>query len=391
MWSVDGAVGKSTLHPHPAATGLMRMAVPLVIPSSRPGSVEVFTVISVSRAASVAGAIALHSLSATLVAVASWAAVTASVAAIGTCGAYVATQSSGLFKDDPEVPVEPDVVPLPEVPEVPVDPDPDDVPRLTVWFVVVLLVVVVVVPVAEVVVVVELLVTVTGQLTDFASMTTLGPKLQLLVVAFEEVDAGFDVVEVDVVEVEVGVVEVEVGVVEVEVGVVEVEVEGVETPAATDDGDAGAADVDAEDVEGFVALLPADNGGESVFGGDDADARTETTCLERFLTVTACVDDTPGTVAGVVAWTTVVADVVPALLTDPDDGVTGAARLGPNAADPTEAPGRRWVAPAGVAKAPALMVPSPNATFISTTAKDRRPARAIHLRRSVKEAPVFPP
>ena len=289
MWSVDGAVGKSTLHPHPAATGLMRMAVPLVIPSSRPGSVEVFTVISVSRAASVAGAIALHSLSATLVAVASWAAVTASVAAIGTCGAYVATQSSGLFKDDPEVPVEPDVVPvpevpvepdvvpvpevpvepdvvpLPEVPEVPVDPAPDDVPRLTVWFVVVLLVVVVVVPVAEVVVVVELLVAVTGQLTDFASMTTLGPKLQLLVVAFEEVDAGFDVVEVDVVE--------------VEVGVVEVEVEGVETPAATDDGDAGAADVDAEDVEGFVALLPADNGGESVFGGDDADARTETTCL----------------------------------------------------------------------------------------------------------------
>ena len=107
--------------------------------------------------------------------------------------------------------------------------------------------------------------------------------------------------------------------------------------------------------------------------------------------MTACVDDTPGTVAGVVAWTTVVADVVPALLTDPDDGVTGAARLGPNAADPTEAPGRRWVAPAGVAKAPALMVPSPNATFISTTAKDRRPARAIHLRRSVKEAPVFPP
>ena len=71
MCCVAGAVGKSTLHPHPAALGLIRIAVPLVIPRSRPGSVDVFTVIAPRRAASVAGAMALHSLSASLVAVAS--------------------------------------------------------------------------------------------------------------------------------------------------------------------------------------------------------------------------------------------------------------------------------------------------------------------------------
>ena len=214
------ALEKSALHPQPAAFVLTSIEAPFVMPRSRPGSVATLAVTSPKSGSSVAGAIACHSATACFVAVASCVAVTASLSGTGVEGADAAWASIGLFGvagvvvvdvdvvvelepvaveavvvdegvvppvggvvEDADVPVV--VVPVDVEPLVPDEPpvpafDPVEPPTVTVWLVEVPLVVLVVVPVAVVVVVVELFVTVTGHETDFASMTTFGPKLQWL-------------------------------------------------------------------------------------------------------------------------------------------------------------------------------------------------------------------
>ncbi len=243
----------------------------------------------------------------------------------------------------------------------------------------VLLVVVVAVPVAEVVVVVELLVTVTGQLTDFASMTTLGPKLQLLVVVFEEDEAGLELVEV-----EPGVVEVEVEPVDVE----DAEV-GVEPPSVAEDAGAGEADRDVEFFRTSVALpleVAVCLEGVLVVEGRMDPPRTDTVVV-----VTVEVEANPDEVAEGVRFTAVVAVADAAVLADADAEVTGDSRTEPDVApDSTGAGDNSCEAPVARDKAPALTVPSPKATFISMTAKAMRPVRTIHLRRCVRTASMSP-
>ncbi len=115
-----GALGKSTLHPQPAAVALMRIDEPFVSPNSRPGNEVALIVMPVSEDA---GAIAPHSCNAWLSAAFSWSAVTAVVSDVA--GAAAASASMGLLDDEPEEGREDELVGV-WVPAEPPDPEVEE-------------------------------------------------------------------------------------------------------------------------------------------------------------------------------------------------------------------------------------------------------------------------
>ncbi|MDA8313472.1 MAG: hypothetical protein M0Z46_23215 [Actinomycetota bacterium] len=147
--------------------------------------------------------------------------------------------------------------------------------------------------------------------------------------------------------------------------------------------------------------------------------RAELGWVDALVAVTVAVVAEPGEVAVEVRWKPTVevvevvvgdevpedadapafADAVLAILTDADADVTGAeegadeeeGEEGDVAAGSTGEPDRWCEDLVALERAPAPTVPSPKATFMSTTAKVIRPVRTIHLRLCVRTESMSPP